>query len=492
MVARPERVTLPAHGEIEGRRRGGVISWLGVPYAEAPVGPLRFRPPQPARPWTGVRPADRFAGAALQGKSLGGSAKELGSAVGEDCLYLNVYAPAAARTDGVTRPVLVWIHGGAYTSGSGALYDGAPLAELGDIVVVSVNYRLGVFGFVDLAAAVDADVASNLGLRDQIAALEWVRDNVAAFGGDPGRVTVAGESAGSVSVSMLTCASAARPLFRAAIMQSGSYSLIHGPEVRQEIARSYARRLGLGRGDGDRLWQLPAEQFAAAQQVVNRTTPGTVPASPWFDGDVVPDSLAAAQEAVRPDLPLLAGHNHDEVTLFQRLPGDIMPTRRTDLVNRLRADLGWDRAAAILEHYPSSAAGTQALGTDFNFALPTLHFAERHSEAGGPTYFYRFDAAVPLIGATHASELAYLWQWTGAVALVLRGRLTPARKELGARMRRHWVTFVREGHPGPDWPTFELPERAVQVFSPDGDRVERDPSSDRRQAWAGHDVMPRA
>lgn len=470
----------------------GVTAWLGIPYAEPPVGRLRFRPPQPPKPWTGVRPAERYGGAAIQSGLLGRAARDLGSGVGEDCLYLNVWSPTAASVDTGLRPVLVWVHGGSFTSGSGALYDGAPLAALGDMVVVTLNYRLGVFGFVNFASTVDADVPANLGIRDQIAALEWVRDNITAFGGDPTQVTMAGESAGSISVALLTCAPAAGGLFRAAVLQSGSYSLIHGPEVSQEIARSYTRRLGIGPRDGDRLWQLPAERLFAIQQLVNRTTPGTLPSSPWFDDDVVPGSLAAASAAVRPDLPLLAGHNRDEVTLFQRLPGDIMPTRRVDLVNRLRAALGWDDAETVLTQYADSPAGTRALGTDLNFAMPTQHFAERHSAAGGPTFYYRFDAAVPVLGATHASELVYLWGWSGRNALLLRGRATDERRALALRLRQHWVAFVRDGAPGPDWPAFELEERAVHVFDRTGDRNERDPDQARRLAWADRDVMPRS
>lgn len=487
-----EVVVSTAAGRVGGVRRGAVSCWRGVPYAAPPVGALRFRAPQPAAPWAGVRAALRSGGAATQSRGISGPLRRLGDGVGEDCLYLNVYAPAAAATDGGRRPVLVWVHGGAYTSGSGALYDGTRLAEEGDVVVVTVNYRLGVFGFVDLASAVDADVPSNLGLRDQVAALQWVRENIAAFGGDPDRVTVAGESAGSVSVSMLVASPHTAGLFSAAILQSGSFSLAHGDQTRVEVARHYARILGLGHRDGDRLWQLPTSDLAAAQRQVNENTPGTVPASPWFDGDLVPGSLAAAQAVVRPELALLAGHNHDEITFFQRLPGDVMPTSRPALTARLRAELGWDRAAELLALYPATRRGTVALGSDLNFAMPTRHFAERHAVAGGPTWCYRFDARGPLLGATHAAELVYLWGWTGAGALLLRGRRTPARDALAARMRAHWLSFVRTRSPGPDWPPFVPPDRATRVFDPAGDRVVLDPAGERRRAWAGQDVMPRS
>ena len=473
-------------GTLAGLTRGRVTVWLGVPYAEPPVGRRRFTVPEKVRPWRGTRPATEAGGAAEQRAAVTASARRLGTP-GEDCLYLNVASPTEPAPP---RPVLVWIHGGAFTSGSGALYDGSELAASGDIVVVTINYRLGVFGFVDLASVTDAQVPSNLGLRDQIAALEWVRDNIAAFGGDPERVTVAGESAGSVSVSLLLTAPSTRGLFRSAIMESGSYSLIHGADVRLQVARRYADELGLGPGDGDRLWEMPADRLLAAQAAVRRTVPGTVPAAPWFDGDLVPDSLAAAHRAVRPEVRLLAGHNHDEVTMFQLLPGNIMPTTRATLTRRLREALTPEESEAVIAAYPDTPMGTRALGTDLNFAIPTQHFAERHRTAGGPTWFYRFDAAVPLIGATHAAELPFLWGWTGPLAWILRGRPTPARRALGQRMREHWTAFVRDGAPGTTWPAFELPGRATTIFAPGGDRVETDPNQ-HREVWRGIDVMPR-
>jgi para-nitrobenzyl esterase len=490
--ADPVVVTV-AGGRVEGVERGAVTAWLGVPYAAPPVGVRRFREPEPVTPWTGVRAARRVGGAAQQSGSLVRSAQPLGSAVGEDCLYLNVSAPTAARCDGRPRPVLVWLHGGAFTAGSGGLYHGGPLAEQGDVVVVTVNYRLGVFGFVDLSSALDdVDVPSNLGLRDQLAALAWVQENIAAFGGDPAQVTVAGESAGAISVALLLTAPAAAGLFTRAVLESGSYTLIHGPQVRQEVARAYARLLGLGRGDGARLWQLTAAELLTAQEAVDREFPGTSAAAPWFDGDLVPDSLEAARQAVRPEVTLLAGHNRDEVTFFRRLPGgDVVLTTRPALEMRLRAELGWAEAERLLAAYPRTAAGTAALGTDVNFAMPTLHLAERHAAAGGRGWFYRFDAAVPLLGATHAAELPYLWSWRGLDALVLRGRLTTERQALASRLRRRWLAFVREGDPGPDWPAFTLPERATLVLDPAGDHVESDPAGARRAVWAGRDVMPR-
>jgi para-nitrobenzyl esterase len=474
-------------GHIQGRRSNGVTTWLGVPYAAPPVGPLRFRAPQPVPRWDGVRPSLRAGGAAMQRGRLTAPMTGLGSSVGEDCLYLNVFSPAA---DDARRPVLVWVHGGAFTNGSGALYDGRHLTALGDVVVITVNYRLGVFGFADLAAVTGADVPSNLGLRDVIAALEWVRENVAALGGDPERVTVAGESAGSVLVALLTVAPAASGLFRAAICQSGTYSLNHGDEVRAEVAARYARELRIGPGDGARLWDLPAEQLLAAQVAVGEQVHATTPAAPWFDGEVVPGSLEEAQADVRPDLRLLAGSTRDEILFFRRTRSDIVLTDRAEIASRLRGALGPEHAAAVLARYPTTRSGEVQLASDLSFARPTAHFAERHAAAGGPTFTYRFDAATPWLGACHAAELAYLWNWSGATAFALRGAPTRTRRALAARMQRHWVDFVRDGHPGGGWPEHALPERRTLVLDPAGDRVEVDPAGERRSAWAGADVMP--
>jgi len=479
------RVQLAA-GTIEGAAHGPVTAWLGVPYAAAPVGPLRFQEPAPVEPWSGVRPATTRGPAAIQPRGIG-------EPTSEDCLCLNIWSPTGATgpTGGQTlRPVLFWIHGGGFTTGSGAQYGGAGLALLGDIVVVTINYRLGVLGFVDLGAVCSDPVPSNLGLRDQLAALRWVRDNIAAFGGDPARVTVAGESAGSMAVSLLMVAPGARGLFRAAIMESGSFSLVHGPELRVMIAERYANTLELT-GAGLEQWQaVPAQRLLDVQIAVDRELKGSVPSAPWFDGDLVPGSLAQARAVPTDDIPLLAGHNRDEITMFQYLPLDIIPIRRHQLTARLEAELGADGAARILAAYPDTHRGNRALATDFTFALPTRHFAERHAAAGRPTFCYRFDAAIPVMGATHAAELPYLWSWTGLPAVLLRGFDSHAKRDLARRMQQHWVSFVRDGRPGPGWDPFTLPERPTMIFHPRGDRMELDPDSARRAVWQGEDVAP--
>jgi len=475
-----------ASGTLEGAVHGAGTAWLGVPYAAAPVGPRRFLAPEPVQPWAGVRPATTSGPAAIQPRGIG-------EPTAEDCLTLNIWAPTAptgAAGDRELRPVMVWIHGGGFTTGSGAQYGGAGLAALGDIVVVTINYRLGVLGFVDVGSVCSDPIPGNLGLRDQVAALRWVRDNIAAFGGDPERVTVAGESAGSMAVSLLMVAPSARGLFRSAIMESGSYSLVHGPDLRALIADRYATALGLTGASLEQWQAVPAERLLEVQIGVDRAMKGSVPSAPWFDGDLVPDSLAQARAVPADDIALLAGHNRDEITMFQYLPMDIIPIRRHQLAARLEDELGPDGAARVLAAYPDTHHGNRALATDFTFAMPTRHFAERHAAAGRPTFCYRFDAAIPVMGATHAAELPYLWDWSGLPAILLRGFGSAAKRSLGRRMQQHWATFVRDGRPGPSWDPFTLPERPTMIFHPRGDRMESDPDSARRSVWQGEDVAP--
>ena len=383
--------------------------------------------------------------------------------------------------------MLVWIHGGGFTIGNGAMYDGAALAAAGDVVVVTINYRLGVFGFLDVGRLSGDDVPSNLGLRDQIAALQWVQDNIAGFGGDPRRVTVAGESAGAVSIALLLTAPAAAGLFRSAIMQSGSHTLAHGSRTHAAVTEAYARELGSEISGPAGRTRIPA---AGCRPLSGRSTgamPGIVPTAPWFDGDLVAASAAQAGERPPPDVALLAGHNRDEITLFRYLRWKIVPSTRRELAARLADELGPD-AGRVLDQYPDTRRGNLALASDLVFALPTRHFAERHAAAGRPTYCYRFDPGRPLVGAMHASELPYVRGWQGAAGIVLAGRETPARRALAERMRRHWLDFVTRGRPGDGWSPFALPDRRTMILDTGGDRMEPDPDGVRRAAWGGRDV----
>lgn len=482
-MASPSTRVRTSLGELQGVQDGGMSAWLGVPYAQPPVGVQRFKPAAPLQPWQGVRDATGY-GAACPQKVMG-RMKSLGPALDEDCLTLNIWSPAA---DGKKRPVMVWVHGGAFLLGSARAYSGAHLAAQGDIVVVAINYRLGVFGFVNFGEALGDDrVASNLGLRDQVLALQWVRDRIEAFGGDPDQVTLAGESAGSMSVSLLMHSQEARPLFHRAIMQSGALSLIHDRETSLKVARLYVSHLGVK--TLEELQALPAQALLAAQEAVHQQVPQTIPAAPWYDGSLLPASLSDARNAPTPQIPLLAGYNRDEIRFFELWRGvaDVFLSReRMSAV--LQRQHGDGFAAKVLAAYPESTEGRRRLGTHMSFAMPTLHFAERHAEKN-TTWFYRFDLGHPLLGAVHAIELFYLWDMKGLLPFMLRGGpLWGSRRALAKRLRSHWIRFVREGCPGDDWKPFDA-RRATLLFDR-RDRMVDDPEGRHREAWSAQDSAP--
>lgn len=473
-------------GAVMGRLGNGVRQWLGVPYAQVE----RFEEPQPVASWTGVRDAT-VAGPQCP-QMYGNNPKRAmldPARFGENCLSLNIHVPDRGADNGL-KPVYVWIHGGVFVVGSSSAYDGAELARTQDIVVVTINYRVGVLGFVNFGEALGVPgIPSNLGLRDQVAALEWVQHNIAAFGGDPARVTIGGQSAGSMSVSLLMHARKAWPLFRGAIMQSGAVSLIHSREKGLQIARRYAEILGLNQGSLETLKGMDLRRLFAAQGQVGAENPGTIPASPWFDGDLLPGSLEETMARPAAPVPLIAGATRDEIRLFELMPGDILPSKWPQLEALLESQLGAEHAARILAVYPRTKAGRRALATDLTFFMPTRNFAQRHAEHA-PTWFYRFDYSHPIAGATHGLDLTLTWPMPSFRATLARGGpMTGKRAALGGRMNAHYAHFIRTGQAGPDWPAYLPHEKQVKVFSLD-DRLETDPQAERFAAWAGNDVGP--
>ena len=471
-------------GKLEGERVGQINRWLGVPYARVE----RFAAPQPAAPWSGVRSATKMGAQCPQGmmNKIMFDAPDYG----EDCLVLNIWSPAHEPER--KRPVLFWIHGGAFMGGSVNPYDGAELAQRGDMIVVGINYRVGVLGFVNFGEVLGLpSIPSNLGLRDQIAALKWVNENIGAFGGDASRVTICGQSAGSMSVSLLMLAQESWPYFQQAIMQSGAVSLIHDREMSRKTARLYAEILDLNQGDLEKLRALPLKTLLETQsKVQDRLGAPTIPAAPWYDGDVLPENLRAAHNAATPPVPLIAGSTRDEIRLFELMPGpDILPCKRSSLEEIIRGQLPPAQAAALLAAYPNTKKGTSALATDLCFGMPTRNFAERHARRQ-PTYFYRFDYPHPIAGATHGLDLLFMWPFSGLMGFLLRGGpMSGKRRDLANRIKSHLVSFVHFGRPGSDWPRYEEAKRATLLLNLH-DRVEHDPDSARRAAWQGKDVGP--
>ena len=470
---------------MRGAEAGGVRRWLGIPYARA----ARFEAPGPAEPWAGERDASRFG---AQSPQQIGPKVRMGGIVGrgfdEDCHRINVWAPV--REASRARPVFVWFHGGAFLVGGTNLYDGAELADEGDMVVVTANYRLGALGFTNFGEALgETDVPTNLGLRDMIAALEWVRDNIATFGGDPARVTVSGQSAGSISVAHLLQSERTKGLFRAALMQSGATNLSHELDFAVANGRDFAATLGLGKGDFCKLRAIPIETLLRGQAAYSRTLRNAIPAAPWFDGDLLAASLEEARRAPTHPVPLMAGTTTDEIRLFEFLLRNVLPTRREDYAAAMRFQLGEERTERILAPYPRFKRGARDLGSDLTFSMPTRHFAERHS-ARAPTWYYQFAHRHPLLGAAHGLDLLMFWPFPGKLMAVARGGTNAGPLgDLGRRMRADVAAFVRDLSPGESWPTYDAARQTVKLYGRQ-DRLTNAPDAARYEAWDGRDVIP--
>ncbi|MBO0905649.1 carboxylesterase/lipase family protein [Jiella sonneratiae] len=480
-----------ACGRLVGQRRDGVVRFLGIPYAEAPLGQRRFAAPRPKPAFADPFRAFAYGRAAPQRRVLPMPlARFFGVSHGlsEDCLSLNVWTPGVSGR----RPVLVFIHGGGFIIGSGAQYPGNDLAVRGDVVVVTMNYRLGLLGFHPFAEvfAGDERFAANPGLLDQRLALAWVRDNIAAFGGDPDAVTIAGESAGSVSVAWHLVTAASQPFYHRAIMQSGTLSLFYGRERAAEIGAELSRGMGLRRGP-EPLFQLaPAQLAQAAEAAVSHHT-GVI-SRPYADcieiGSAAPAALAGRAKPV----PLLIGTNRDEFSFFTDLP--LLPiesskAEMTDMVARLA---GKDAAARVAGLYGADRAGRIAFGTDLLFLMPSIAFAEAHVASGNAVFAYRLDweakGLFARLGATHSVDLPLLFEDFMRPFRSAYLGMTPdhRRRMLAERMRDHWLAFVREGRPGAAWPAYVPETRETMIFNVT-DRVEADPEKARRIAWRGID-----
>ncbi|MFN8100160.1 MAG: carboxylesterase/lipase family protein [Mycobacterium sp.] len=488
--------TTTGSGVVEGFIRDGVNRWRSIPYAQPPVGPLRFRAPQPVRPWPGVRHCHSFAACAPQQRMYTAIGLGRYQPSSEDCLTLNVVAPEDATGDAL--PVMVFIHGGAFILGSSAtpIYDGASLAR-GGCVFVSLNYRLGALGCLDLSSlgTPDIPIESNLYLRDIVLALEWVRDNIAAFGGDPDNVTVFGESAGAGAVVSLLAVPAAKGLFRQAISESPPAGMTRSREVAAHIAAKFAALIGSRPADAAHalMEATPAqlvEAVDALAAVPTLNTHGVFALGPSFGDDILPEHPREAMRAGTANpVPLIIGTNAHEGRLFTRiLP--LLPTTE----NRIEALLAGSGAATrdrIIEAYPDypHPKACVRIGGDFTFASAVWEIVEARA-AHAPTFVYRYDYAPrPLhwsgLGATHATELFAVFdvfETRVGAALTLAGDRKSARR-VSRDVQTRWREFARTGVPGADWPRYSADERAVRVFDRRS-RVEIDPHSARRSAWA--------
>ena len=490
-------------GVVEGFTRDGVNRWRSIPYARPPVGELRLRAPQPVAPWRGVRYCHGFGNCAPQQRMFTILAPGKYQQMGEDCLTLNVVAPRSAPD--TPLPVMVFVHGGGYFMGSSAtpIYDGAALARKG-CVYVSVNYRLGALGCLDLSSLSTNDVTidDNLYLRDLVIALRWVRENVAVFGGDPDNVTIFGESAGAHAVATLLAVPAAKGLFAQVISESPAAGMVRSPEIAAEYATKFAALLGARQQDGAHavMTARPADLVNAFDRLVvvgQREMIGAFAAGPTRGTDYLPlDPVVAIRDGAAHRVPLIIGTNAEEARLFGRFLKLLPMTEK--MIERVLSQTDpaeRERITSAYPGYPNPAACVQ-FGSDFAFGSVAWQIAEAHSRHAA-TYLYRYDYAPRTLqwsglGATHATELLAVFD----VYRTAFGRMLTAAADRRSALRvsddvqAHWRAFARTGVPGDDWPAYTGAERAVRVFDR-RPRVEYDPHADRRQAWEGFSLAGR-
>ncbi|MGE2731313.1 carboxylesterase/lipase family protein [Mycolicibacterium vaccae] len=488
-------------GTIEGFTRDGVHRWRAIPYAKPPVGRLRYRAPQPVQPWPGVRYCHGLGNCAPQQRMYTMLAPGRYQPQSEDCLTLNVVMPddVTPNRSNAVLPVMVFIHGGGYLLGSSAtpIYDGASLARKG-CVFVSVNYRLGALGCLDLSSLSTPDIRidDNLFLRDLVMALRWVQDNIAAFGGDPDKVTVFGESAGAHAVSTLLATPEAKGLFAQAISQSPVSGMCRGVDMAAEYATKFARLLGADRNTAATrlLAARPAELVNTLDQLIadgQREMSGAFAIGPTFGTEYLPlEPFEAMRRGTAARVPLIVGSNAEEGRLFTRFLKLLPTTERA--IEQMFAQVDPDVRDSILAAYPGypDPSVCVRIGGDCIFGSAVWEMAQAHSRHA-PTYVYRFDYAPRTfrwsgMGATHATELFAVFgvYRTSLGKLLTAGMDTTATRKITRDMQGRWLSFAREGEPGSDWPRYTADERPVLVLDRRR-RVEHDPHAEQREAWQG-------
>ena len=478
-------------GDLRGVDRGGALRFAGVPFARAD----RFAPPQPVDPWKGVRDAQEPGPAAPQvitplEKLLSGEDLPTDE---HGCLTLNVWTPAC---DHERRPVLVWVHGGAFATGTGrsSWYDGTALVRRGDVVVVTFNYRLGALGFSHGLAP----GSGNLGLLDQVTALRWVRDHIAAFGGDPTNVTLFGESAGGASVAALLALPESDGLFHRAVAQSPSLTQLRTAERGRQATAELLALLGLSAEDADGLARLDVATLVEHQtRVLTDNLAGITAASPTADGEVLPATLTALRHAAAARrVPLLLGTTRDEMALFSAF--DPKHAALDDaalgvIAHRTFGD-GADEALSAYRHDRPDASTPQlavAIATDAAFRLPAIRLAEARAAAGSDTWLYWFTWPTPafggVLGACHGIEIPFVFHNLSQPGVEMFLGHGPERHALADAVADTWLAFARHG--SCPWPTYEPARRTVLRIDVERELI-TDPEAATRQAWDGLPAWP--
>ncbi|MFF7895386.1 carboxylesterase/lipase family protein [Streptomyces sp. NPDC007907] len=497
----PGPVVRTTAGAVRGRREEGLAVFRGIPFAAPPVGEARFQAPRPAPAWDGIRDAYAFGPPPPQDLGSIAGPGLIDVPQGDDWLTVNVWTPEPDPD--AHRPVMVWIYGGAYKLGHAGSpgYDARHIAADGDLVVVSLNYRLGMEGFAHIEGA-----PANRGLLDQVAALEWVRDNIVSFGGDPGQVTVFGESAGAGSVASLLAMPRAAGLFGRAIAQSVPGTFFSDALAR-DIGTALAAELGLRPTVADLSAIAPRELTSAGEtlgpkmpQYIDRwgqAAPTVTPFAPVVDGEVLPASpWQALTSGSARDIELLVGHNRDEYRLFMAMAGRLgqIPDERAAAALRLFAP-GPDGEQAYRAAFPEASPSElyERVQTDWLFGMPSLHLAEAQRAGGGRAHVYELTWPAPgaggALGACHALDIPLLFGTYGAdLGLLLFGGAEPPAEalSLSSRFRASWTSFARSGDPG--WPAYDE-RRLVQVLDAEPE-VRAYPEEASRRLWEGYAFLP--
>jgi para-nitrobenzyl esterase len=500
-----EAIVVTTGGKVEGTYQDSTYIFKGIPYAARPVGALRWLPPQPAERWDGVRPAREFGPIAPQNPMVGGPIVHVEQPQDEDCLFLNVWTPGL---DDARRPVMVWIHGGAFSIGSGSepMYDSDKLPRRGNAVMVTINYRLGMLGFLRLKEATGGKIPAtgNEGLLDQIAALKWVRDNIAAFGGDPANVTVFGESAGAMSIGCLMAMPAARGLFHKAILESGVGSTAVPLEQARAVAERFLEIVNIRGGDADALRALTPQRFLEADTRMRTELAGPGEAvrltvvAPVIDGELIPEvTNEAARKGSAKDVPAIIGTNLEEFKLFNAMLPPGVKIDEADLFRRLGAFLNDSDARKVVEVYraarqkrgePAGPADIlTAIQTDLMFRIPALGLIEAQQANGQKAYSYLFTWKSPVmggaLGACHALEIGFVF---GKYDDMFCGT-GPEADRLSEGIQDAWLAFARTGDPSTgsfgQWPVYGK-DRMTMLLGRDS-HVEAAPYDEERRAWEG-------
>ncbi|MGC2277886.1 MAG: carboxylesterase/lipase family protein [Candidatus Binatus sp.] len=498
-------------GKLEGDDQSGLFVFKGIPFAAAPAGARRWLAPEKPASWTGVRDARRFGAVAHQNRVMltALSAMVVDGEQSEDCLSLNVWTPAL---DGKRRPVMVWIHGGAFTIGSGsqALYDGSVLARRGDVVLVTVNYRLGPLGYLRLADVTGGKIPStgSEGMLDQVAALEWVRDNIAEFGGDPGNVTIFGESAGGMSVGTLLAMPAARGLFHKAIPQSGACHTGSPVARANRTAERVLSRLGVNPGDAAALRALTPAQLLTGTMLADGKTPDPelgMAYQPCIDGTHVPRAaIEMVADGSASGVAVMVGSTLEEWKLFALMDPSLHKLDRAGLAARMSRRLTAEAADALIGSYEKARAQRgepvapadlfTAIETDRVFRIPGVRLAQVQPRHDANVYSYLFTWPSPamggVLGSCHALELGFVFgtnQMPGMAAFAGTG---PAAEKLATQMQDAWLAFSHSGDPSSEstgtWKRYDEAHRPTMVFGANT-KLEDAPRDAERHAW---DAVP--